>query len=112
MKKGKDINTFFALLRAGLWEQGVRLMPYEPVDFSAVYDLADEQSVVGLVAAGLEYVEDRKVVKPEALPFLKRVISTESRNQAMNEFIGEMVSRFREAGIYAVLVKGQGIAQC
>ena len=108
----KQVNAFFALLRAGLWEQGVRLLPLEPLDFTTLYDLADEQSVVGLLAAGLEHVEDRKVTKPEALPFLKKVFSLESRNESMNRFIGETVARMREAGINALLVKGQGVAQC
>lgn len=105
-------NAFFALLRSGLWEHSVRLLPYGPIDFDAVYKLADDQSVVGLVAAGLEHVEDRKVTKPQALPFLKKVYSLESRNDEMNSFIAKMISRLQSANIYALLVKGQGIAQC
>ena len=112
MKPKNQIDAFFALLKAGLWEQGVKLLPYEPIDFAALYDLADGQSVVGLIAAGLEHVEDRKVVKPEALPFMKRVFSLEGRNASMNSFIGEIVEKMRAAGIFTLLVKGQGIAQC
>lgn len=77
-----------------------------------LYELADEQSVVGLIAAGLEHVDDRKVTKPEALPFLKKVYSLENRNAAMNAFIESIVTEMRNAGIYSLLVKGQGIAQC
>lgn len=112
MKHDVNVDAFFALVRAGLWEQGVRVKPFEPMDFAALYELADDQSVVGLVAAGLEQVEDRKIVKPEALPFLKKVFSLEQRNQAMDAFIAELVAKMREAGIYTVLVKGQGIARC
>lgn len=112
MKPDKQTDVFFALLKAGLWEQGVRLLPYEPIDFAALYDVADGQSVVGLIAAGLEHVEDRKVVKPEALPFMKRVFSLEGRNASMNAFIGDVVEKMRGARIYTLLVKGQGIAQC
>ena len=108
----KVINAFFALLRAGLWEQSVRLLPFEPLDFKAIYDLADEQSVIGLLAAGLEHVEDRKITKPEALSFLKKVFSFEGRNIEMNSFVAKTVERMREAGIYTILVKGQGVAQC
>lgn len=108
----KTIDAFFALLRAGLWEQGVRLLPFEPLDFEALYALADDQSVVGLVAAGLEHVEDRKIVKPEALPFLKKVFSVEGRNAAMNSFLEKKTIAMRQVGIYSLLVKGQGIAQC
>lgn len=112
MKKNKDVDVFFALLRAGLWEQSVRLLPFDPIDFDAIFKLADEQSVVGLIAAGLEHVEDRKITKSEALPFLKKVFIIEQRNQAMNAFLGELVFMIREAGIRTLLVKGQGIAQC
>lgn len=112
MNIGNNIEVFFALLKAGLWTQGVRVSAFEPIDFSALYELADAQSVVGLVAAGLENVEDRKVTKPEALPFLKKVFGHEGRNQSMNVFIGQLVERMRTAGIYTLLVKGQGVAQC
>ena len=30
----------------------------------------------------------------------------------MNEYIGKLVKRLRNAGIYSILVKGQGVAQC
>lgn len=108
----KTIAAFFSLLRAGLWEQGVRLSDHDPVDFSALYELAEEQSVVGLVAAGLEHVEDRKVTKQEVLSFMRKVFSYEIRNHSMNDFIEDLVKKMNDAGVFSVLVKGQGIAQC
>ena len=105
-------KLFFVLIRAGLWEKNVELLSQELHDFELIYSLADEQSVVGLVAAGLEHVSDIKVTKPMALPFMKKVFSLEGRNQAMNAFIGEIVRKMRDAGIYTLLVKGQGVAQC
>lgn len=108
----KSRNAFFALLRAGLWEQGVRLQPYEPLDFDALFKMAKKQSVVGLLAAGLEHVEDRKVKKPEVLKFLKRVFSLEGKNQKVRRFIEDLMGRLRDAGIYALMVKGQGLAEC
>ena len=51
-------DAFFALLRAGLWEKEVQLSPSDIIDFSEVYRLAEEQSVIGLVATGLEHVKD------------------------------------------------------
>lgn len=46
------------------------------------------------------------------LQFIGRTVQLEQRNQAMNYFIGVMVEKMREAGIYTVLVKGQGVGQC
>lgn len=52
-KKSKVEQAFFALVRAGLWEQEVQLAPYSEIDFAEVLRLSEEQSVVGLVAAGI-----------------------------------------------------------
>lgn len=105
-------QAFFALLRAGLWEQSVRLVPYGEIDFEAVLQLAEEQSVVGLLAAGMEHIADMKPQKKDVLQFIGQSLQLEQRNQAMNYFIGVIVEKMREANISTLLVKGQGVAQC
>ena len=109
-----DNNTqaFLALVRAGLWEREVRLLSFNDIDFSQVQELAEEQSVVGLVTAGLEHVVDVKPPTEEVLQFVGQTLLVEQQNIAMNDFIGVIVDKMRNAGIYTVLVKGQGIAQC
>ena len=104
--------VFLVLLRAGLWEKDVELQSYAPVDFNTLYDWADEQSIIGLIGAGLEHITDKKAQKMEARPFLKRVYSIEKRNIEMNEFIGRLATRLHNEGVSFVLIKGQGIAQC
>ena len=112
-KEAKNTQrAFFALLQAGLWEKDVRLVPYGEIDFSAVLDLAEEQSVVGFLAAGIEHVVDGRPAKKDVLQFIGRTVQLEQRNQAMNYFIGVLVEKMREAGITVLLVKGQGVAQC
>lgn len=101
-----------ALVRAGLWEKDVQLLPYGELDFNAIYKLAQEQSVVGLLAAGLEHVKDVKVPQALALIIAGEVLQLEQRNRAMNEFVADMVAKMREAGIYTLVIKGQGVAQC
>ena len=105
-------EAFFALVRAGLWETDVRLLPFGRIDFEEIYRLAEEQSVVGLMAAGLNHVVDTKIPKQDLLQFIGATLQTEERNKAMNYFIGVLVDKMRDAGIYSLLVKGQGIAQC
>lgn len=132
MSKENIITAFFALLRAGLWEDAVLpLTAYglpesgDEVDWSKVLNLAEEQSVVGLIAAGIERFLDKPsgtaerkvhsvplVPKPMALQFIGRTVQLEQKNQAMNYFIGVTVEKMREEGIYTVLVKGQGVTQC
>ena len=104
--------VFFALLRAGLWEKEVCLLPFGKIDYERLLQLAVEQSVVGLVAAGIEFVSDTKPSKKEVLQFVGQTVQLEQRNQAMNIFIGVISDKMRETGITTVLMKGQGVAQC
>lgn len=105
-------RAFFELLRAGLWEKEVRLSPYNNIDYSVILNLAEEQSVVGLVAAGLEHVSDVKVPQQWALQFAGQTIQLEQRNKAMNAFVAKLIGMLQNEDIYTLLVKGQGIAQC
>ena len=54
--KDNNLQAFFALVRDGLWEKEVLLVPYGEIDFAEVLRLSEEQSVVGLVAAGIEHI--------------------------------------------------------
>lgn len=114
MRKTVLLNTkaFFALLRAGLWEKDVNLSEYGEIDFQKLYDFAEEQAVFGLVAAGLEHVADIKVPKEFVLQFVGQTLQIEEQNKAMNYFIGVLVEKMRDKGIYTLMVKGQGVAQC
>ena len=105
-------KAFFEIMRAGLWEKEARLSSYKNIDFSAILKLAEEQSVVGLVAAGLEHVVDVKVPQEWALQFAGQTIQLEQRNKAMNAFVARLIEKLRNADVYTLLVKGQGIAQC
>lgn len=109
-----DVNqrAFLALVKAGLWEQECRLEPYKEVDLNKVYQLAHEQSVIGLVAAGIEHVSDVRIPQKVKLSFVGAALQMEQRNIAMNEFVAKLTKRLREEGIHPLLVKGQGIAQC
>ena len=111
-----DINTeaFFSLLRAGLWESGDKAgMPDAGADYSEVFRIAKEQSVVGLVAAGLESLPSgNSPSKAAVLPFMGTVLQLERRNLAMNAFIATLAAKLKDAGIVSVLVKGQGVARC
>ena len=107
----KSFKSFFSLLRAGLWEQSIPLSSCGPIDFEELYRLAEKQTVIGLIAAGLEHVEglDASVVPQR---FSEATKSLEQGNQGMNKTIAWLFSRLEEEMIRAVLVKGAGIAQC
>ena len=67
---------------------------------------------MGLVAAGLEHVVDVKVPQEIALTFAGSTLQIEQRNLAMNEFVAKLIEQLRAKDVYALLAKGQGIAQC
>ena len=109
-------NTFLELVKAGLWGDvkvnGYRLEVKESaIDWGKIMRLAEEQAVVGVVAAGIER-HNVDVPLEVKLQFVGSTLQIEQRNKAMNEFIAELVEKMREAGIYTLLVKGQGVAQC
>lgn len=116
MRLDNNQQAFFALVRAGLWadleptdmrNQGLT----EPVDWDQIYQLAEEQSVIGLLLAGLEHSS----IKPPQellLQWIGEVQMIEQQNLAMNKFVAQLIEKLRKNDIYALLVKGQGIAQC
>lgn len=121
MTKGKNIHAFFALVRAGLWADinnnaNANHNLFDEMDWSEVYRLAEEQSVIGLVADGIDrfkfQVSGFKIPQEWALQFVGHTLQLEQRNREMNAFIGKLIQRLRDEDIYTLLVKGQGIAQC
>lgn len=111
-KISQNQSTFLELLRAGLWEMEAGSPILKNVDYAAVLQLAEEQSVVGIVTAGLEHVLDVKVPKEVVLQFIGCTMQIERRNKAMNEYLAKLIDILRKGDIHAILVKGQGIAQC
>ena len=118
MTKIQNIEFFFSLLRAGLFSgQGLQLtVNISKVDWSEVYRLAEEQSVIGIVAKGIDRLKshDSKYKCPQewALQFIGQTLQIEQQNKAMNEFVAGLIEKLRKSDIYALLVKGQGVAQC
>lgn len=112
MSLNDNQKVFLEIVKAGLWEKDVRLSSYGKIDLNVLYQLAQEQAISGLVAAGLEHVEDVELHQKEVLLFVGEALQIEQRNTAMNYFIGVIIEKLRNADIYALLLKGQGIAQC
>ena len=110
---GLDNNqkAFFTLLKAGLWKQEVSLSGNGEIDYATIMQMAEEQSVVGLITAALDHAKDVKVPQEWALQFIGSALQLEQQNTAMNAFIADLIAKMRAAGIYTLLVKGQGVAQ-
>lgn len=122
MRLDNNQRVFFDLLRAGLWGDQGAVQEFkssrvqDSVDWEKVYQLAQEQSVQGLVLQGIEELRakgiDVSVPKVLLLQWIGEIQIIEQRNKEMNVFVADLIERLRKNDIYAILVKGQGIAQC
>ncbi len=112
----KNSQAFFALVKAGLWEGSWSNYSdnlNDKVDWEEVYRLASEQSVLGLVLAGIDKLPTKlRPPKPVLLQWIGVIQMIEQRNLSMNKYVARLIERLREENVYAILVKGQGIAQC
>lgn len=112
MKINNDTRAFLALLRAGLWESEVQLSQFEKNNYQEIFRLAEEQSVVGLVAAGIDHIIDMNIPHEIKMQFVGSSLQLEKQNMSMNIFVADLIEKLRKEDVYAILVKGQGIAQC
>lgn len=110
-KQNNSLTAFFALLKAGLWDAEVRVSLGEETVWPEIYRISSEQSVLGIVLAGLEH-SSAKPPQELLLQWIGEVQSTEQRNRAIDEFIAKLIYKLRVADVYTLLVKGQGVAQC
>jgi len=114
-KNNKD--AFFTLLRTGLWGDGNSDIRIEgTTGWNYVYQLAQEQSAQGIVLQGIDsfrfQVPGFKIPQVLLLQWIGEVQMIEQRNKEMNAFVAELIENLRESDVYAILVKGQGVAQC
>ncbi len=105
-------TAFFDAIKAGLWDKEVQLAPLDGIKFEDLYTLAEQQSVVGLFAAGIEHTKGIVVSKEEILNTIGNALQIEQRNKAMNSFIKVLMNYLNGSEVNTVLIKGQGVAQC
>ena len=118
--RDNTIEAFFTLVRAGLFpaqgEGNPKIRIDGTTEWNEVFQLAQEQSVQGLLLQGIENMKangvEPSVPKVMLLQWIGEVQIIEQRNKAMNQFIADLVAKMRESDIYTLLVKGQGVAQC
>ena len=123
MQLDNNTKIFFGLVKAGLWSDvnssDLGILEFtESVDWEEVYRLAQEQSVQGVALQGLEWYKEHypdcvaSLSQELLLQWIGEVQMIEQQNKAMNEFVSWLIEKLRKDDVYAILVKGQGIAQC
>src|SRR5574344_893692 len=102
---------FFSLLRSGLWDRPVDYIPTSPIDWKEIYKIAVKQTVVPLIADGIDHFDGPKPEGAVQQAFINQVIQTERRNVQMNACVEKIFKLLSEHNIQAYLLKGQGVAR-
>ena len=110
------LSSFFALLKAGLWLESEKLVSLDgSVDWDKVYQLASEQSVIGLVIAGIERLKsinpNLNIPQEILLQWIGEVQVIEQQNKKLNEAAEHLTRIFRNGGLRSCVLKGQGVAR-
>lgn len=115
------LKFYLELLRIGLKVDSVLDKDFnapvlKDLDWNEVYHLAQEQTVQGVVLQGIEELKAKGielcVPKILLLQWIGEVQVIEQWNEEMNAFVAKLIENLRKNDIYALLVKGQGVAQC
>lgn len=106
-------QQFFELLRSALWGTSVDEAWFtSDVHWGEILSLADRQAVLGLIGEAVATLPDK--LQPDRQKryrlHLYRV-RTAQMHERLNTVLAEVLQRLAEAGIPAVLLKGQGVAQ-
>ncbi|MBD1423724.1 nucleotidyltransferase family protein [Sphingobacterium chuzhouense] len=108
-------NTFFELLRMGLWGKGT-LSVVEPLsdeDWAVVYQYALNHTVEGILFDSFSLLTEEQL-PPRALrmKWTVRVDQIERYNLRMGQVTAEQFKDFVQLGTKPILLKGQGVASC
>ncbi len=107
-------RCFLDLLRAGLWGASPDLSLYDKdTDWKKVMALAEEQTMVGIVADGISMLPvEKRGERKLVVPFFARAMALEDENKRMNKFAPFLITQLEKKGVKALLLKGQGVAMC
>ena len=115
MEYNNNIKAFLELVRTGLWGnipiqgEGFRVNDslFSDVDWEKVYQLAQEQSVQGIVLCGIEELRAKnlelRVPQTLLLQWIGEVQMIEQRNKAMNVFVANFIEKLRKEDILQYL---------
>ena len=115
----KDTNrlqrALLTVLRSGLWEREIddlSVFPLSDEEWEQIFRISKQQTVIGLVYQGLQYLP-QEVSPPFALliRWTAVVDAIERKNKEMNKALADLSRLFSSHGIEAILQKGQGVAQ-
>lgn len=108
-------NTFFELLRIGLWGKEAHsfTQTVSADDWSVIYRYGLLHTVEGVLFDALSQLHEEQL-PPRMLraKWAIRVDQIERNNSRMNAVIGQQYAHFAQKGMRPILLKGQGVAAC
>lgn len=106
-------EQFFALLRAGLWGEAADEHLFgDNTDWGTLFDMARLQAVIGIAYDGMKTLPAHcRPPRNIYLQWCATIVQIEDANALLNRVMCEVIDLYEEAGIAAVVLKGQGIAQ-
>lgn len=114
MPMNRAQTQFLELLRAGLWGVAADPENFKPdsVDWKAVLRVAKEQTMLAVVADGVETLPKELWPPKEVMMKLAMMrLKIEQTHVLLNSTIAQIVRALDAQGVPSVLLKGQGIAQ-
>ena len=114
MPMNRAQTQFLELLRAGLWGVAADPENFKPdsVDWKAVLRVAKEQTMMAVVADGIETLPKELWPPKEVMMKLAMMrLKIEQTHVLLNSTIAQIVRALDAQGVPSVLLKGQGIAQ-
>lgn len=114
MPMNRAQTQFLELLRAGLWGVAADPENFKPdsVDWKAVLRVAKEQTMLAVVADGIETLPKELWPPKEVMMKLAMMrLKIEQTHVLLNSTIAQIVRALDAQGVPSVLLKGQGIAQ-
>lgn len=114
MPMNRSQTQFLELLRAGLWGVAADPENFKPdsVDWKAVLRIAKEQTMLAVVADGIETLPKELWPPKEVMMKLAMMrLKIEQTHVLLNSTIAQIVRALDAQGVPSVLLKGQGIAQ-
>ena len=106
------MQAFFALVRSGLWESpadGDFLLSDE--EWQAIYDIAAEQTVSGIVSRGIALLPASVAVPDKTVfDFMMEADRIRRGNYEVDTALDTFIDAFSEAGLHPVALKGPMVA--
>lgn len=110
-------DKFFQLLRLAIGASD-NIHRIEKGDWKAIYEIAQKQSLLGVVFDGIQKMSDIAKIKGEPMEMDVDLLMTwmgkckqiEKRNRQLNEAVGKVTAWFQKKGFRSCILKGQGNA--